>query len=199
MGGMFLFMARSSISRPAMFSRVAANVATEKHTMGIGIQSFTKRLPIVIGPIAGGLLLDRYGFVAGVRIGFAISIVLGGLSIYLQLRLQEDAIPAPAASNQHGSFLAVARAFDPRLRRLLFSDMLVRFCERIPYIWVIIYAVDYAGASATQVGGLIAVESLVAMACYSPAAHLPDPYGTDPFLFATFLFFTAFPLVPLAP
>ncbi len=198
MGGMFLFLAWSSLSLPAMFSLVAANLATEKHTMGIGIQSFTKRLPIVIGPIAGGLLLDRYGFVAGVRIGFAISIVLGGLSIYLQLRLQEDAIPAPAASNQHGSFLAVARAFDPRLRRLLFSDILVRFCERIPYVWVIIYAVDYAGASATQVGVLIAVETLVAMACYIPAAHLADRYGKEPFVVATFLFFSAFPLVLLA-
>src|SRR5260370_21729253 len=119
MGGMFLFLASSSLSLPAMFSLVVANLATEKHTMGIGIQSFTKRLPIVIGPIAGGLLLDRYGFVAGVRIGLAISIVLGGLSIYLPLRLQEEAIPAPAASNHHGSLLAARRPFVPRLRPLL--------------------------------------------------------------------------------
>jgi len=196
--GMFLFLAWSSLSLPAMFSLVAANLATEKHTMGIGIQSFTKRVPIVIGPIAGGLLLDHYGFVAGVRIGLALSIVLGGLSIWLQLRLQEDAIPASAAANPPGSFLSVARAFDPRLRRLLFSDILVRFCERIPYVWVIIYAVDYAGASATQVGVLIAVETLVAMACYIPAAHLADRYGKEPFVVATFLFFTAFPLVLLA-
>ena len=43
--------------------------------MGIGVQSMTKRLPIVIGPIVGGLLIDRYGLLGGIRIGLAISIV----------------------------------------------------------------------------------------------------------------------------
>src|SRR5438094_4412613 len=52
-GGMFLFLAWSSLSLPAMFSLVASSLVREKHTMGIGIQSLTKRLPIIIGPIAG--------------------------------------------------------------------------------------------------------------------------------------------------
>src|SRR5437763_2187949 len=84
--GMFLFLAWSSLSLPAMFSLVASNLAAEKHTMGIGIQSLTKRLPVIIGPIAGGLLIDRYGFVDGVRIGLGLSILLGAFSIWLQLR-----------------------------------------------------------------------------------------------------------------
>ena len=195
-GGMFLFLAWSSLSLPAMFSLVAANLSTQKHTMGIGVQSLTKRLPIVIGPIAGGVLIDRYGLLAGVRIGLAISIVFGLLSIWLQSLLKEDrAASAPAAP---ADFLATFRAFDPRLRRLLFSDILIRFCERIPYAWVVIYAMDYADASATQVGILIAVETLVAMACYVPVAHLTERYGKEPFVIATFLFFTAFPLTLLA-
>ena len=44
---------------------------------------------------------------------------------------------------------------------------------------------------------LIAVETVVAMACYVPAAHLADRYGKEPFVIATFLFFTVFPLTLL--
>jgi MFS family permease len=84
------------------------------------------------------------------------------------------------------------------MRRLLFSDILIRFCERIPYAWVVIYAVDHAGVSATEVGVLIAVETVVAMACYVPSAHLADRYGKEPFVIVTFLFFTVFPLTLLA-
>lgn len=163
--------------------------------MGIGVQSFTKRLPIIIGPVAGGLLIDHYGFVTGIRIGLAISIIFGGLSLLLQSRLQDD---IPAGSPARGNLLDTVRSFDPRLRRLLFSDILIRFCERIPYAWVVIYAMDYGGVSATQVGLLIAVETVVAMACYVPVAHLADRYGKEPFVIATFLFFTAFPLTLLA-
>src|SRR6185369_3725234 len=110
-------------------------------------------------------------------------------------RLQEEIAAAPAVG---GDFLATVRNFEPRLRRLLFSDILIRFCERIPYAWVVIYAVDHAGATATQVGVLIAVETIVAMACYVPAAHLADRYGKEPLVIATFLFFTLFPLTLLA-
>jgi len=35
-----------------------------KHTMGIGIQSLIKRVPIIIGPLVGGFLIDRFGVVA---------------------------------------------------------------------------------------------------------------------------------------
>jgi len=194
-GGMFLFLAWSSLSLPAMFSLVASNLSSQQHTMGIGVQSLTKRLPVVIGPIVGGVLIDRYGFLSGVRIGVAISIVFGVVSIWLQSRLKEDAVSPPVAPQD---FLATFRAFDPRLRRLLFSDILIRFCERIPYAWVVIYAMNYAGATATQVGVLIAIETAVAMACYVPIAHLADRYGKEPFVIATFLFFTVFPLTLLA-
>jgi MFS family permease len=198
LGGMFLFLAWSSLSLPAMFSLVASNLSQEKHTMGIGIQSLTKRVPVIIGPIAGGVLIDHYGFVTGVRIGLALSILLGGLSLWLQSRLQENLPENVAASVPQRGFLTAVRGFDPRLRRLLFSDILIRFCERIPYAWVVIYAVDYAHVSATEVGILIAVETAVAMACYVPVAHLAGRYGKEPFVIATFFFFTIFPLTLLA-
>jgi MFS family permease len=50
------------------------------------------------------------------------------------------------------------------------------------------------GASAAQVGVLIAVEMLVAMATFIPVARLADKYGKEPFVIATFVFFTLFPL-----
>src|SRR5579864_3464332 len=190
-GATFLFLAWSALSLPAMFSLVAANLSSAKHTMGIGVQSLIKRLPIVIGPLAGGILIDRYGVVSGVRVGLVISIILGLAAILVQRQIQDDPFGFERAST---SFLAVVRSFDPPLRRLLFSDILVRFCERIPYAWVVIYAMDDVGISATRVGVLTAIEVIVASACYVPVAALAERYGREPFVIATFFFFTVFPL-----
>ena len=190
-GATFLFLAWSAFSLPAMFSLVAANLSSAKHTMGIGMQSLIKRLPIVIGPLAGGVLIDRYGVVSGVHAGLVISIVLGLAAILVQRQIQDDPFGFEHAST---NFLAVVRTFDPPLRRLLFSDILVRFCERIPYAWVVIYAMDDVGISATKVGVLAAIEVLVAVACYVPVAYLAERYGREPFVIATFFFFTIFPL-----
>ena len=190
-GGTFLFLAWSTLSLPAMFSLVAQNLSSAKHTMGIGVQSLIKRVPIVIGPLVGGVLIDRYGVVGGVRAGLIISIGMGLVGLFVQRRIQEDPFKFERAST---SFREVVRSFDPPLRRLLFSDILVRFCERIPYAWVVIYAMDDVGLSATKVGVLTAIEMIVASACYIPVAYLAERYGREPFVIGTFFFFTLFPV-----
>ncbi len=190
-GGTFLFLAWSTLSLPAMFSLIAKNLAAEKRTMGIGMQSLMRRVPMLIGPLMGGLLIDHYGMVGGVRAGLGISIAMGLIGWLAQRRIREESLqfePAP------GSFWVVVKGFDPGLRRLLFSDILVRFCERIPYAWVVIYAMDVVGVSGTGVGLLTAIEMIVAMACYVPVAYLAERFGKEPFVIATFFFFTIFPL-----
>ena len=191
LGGMCLFLAWSNLSLPAMFTLVASSLPAAKHTMGIGIQSLIKRIPIIAGPIVGGILIDRYGVARGVRIGFAISIVFGLCALVVQSRVRDrwDAVPRGP-----GNLMQTWRAFEPRLKRLLASDILIRFCERIPYAWVIIYAMDNAGVSGKQAGMLTAVEMLFAMACYVPAAHYAERYGKEHFVVATFVFFSLFPV-----
>jgi MFS family permease len=191
----FLFLAWSCFSLPATFSLVGAALHEQKHAMGIGVQSVIKRLPIIIGPVCGGVLIDSFGIVIGVRIALAITIVLGIGTMLLQRRLGEEKSEMPF---QGLRFWRVVSDFPPALRRLLASDILIRFCERIPYAWVVIYVMDNAGMTATQVGVLAAIEVATSVLCLIPAAYLADKYGREPFVITTFVFFTAFPLALLA-
>src|SRR4030095_11276208 len=53
---------------------------------------------------------------------------------------------------------------------------------------------DYTGVSGEQVGVLTAVEMAVAMLCIIPASHYADQRGREPFVVATFIMFTLFPI-----
>jgi len=150
-----------------------------------------RRLPVLIGPIAGGVLMDRYGLAPGVHAGVAVSIFLATCALILQNAIRLEEAPAPKTQT---NLLRVLGDFDPNLRSLLLSDILIRFCERIPFAWVVIYAMDIRGVTATQVGLLTAVEMIAAIACYIPASYLADRLGKGPFVIATFIFFTLFPL-----
>jgi MFS family permease len=191
--GMFLFLSWSCFSLPATFSLVAAALEANRHSMGIGVQSVIKRLPIMIAPFFGGLLIDRFGVINGVRIALAISIVFSAATIVVQRQLQDEPkseTPPEARMN----FWQSLGKFNRPMRRLLLSDILVRFCERIPYAWVVIFAMDYIGVSAKEVGILIAVEMLAAILCLIPASHYADRYGREPFVIVTFIMFTLFPI-----
>src|SRR5947208_9493258 len=74
--GMFLFLSWTCFSLPATFSLVGATLEANRHSMGVGIQSVIKRLPIMIAPGFGGTLIDRFGIIGGVRVPFLISIFL---------------------------------------------------------------------------------------------------------------------------
>ena len=188
---MILFLAWSNLSLPAMFSLVAVGLPSTKLVMGIGVQSMVKRFPIIVGPMIGGTLLDAYGIEHGFRYGVAVSIACGLASFALESRI-EGAPPIPSDPRQ--DFPSTVRAFDPQLRRLLLSDILIRLCERIPAAWIVIYAMDSVHASATDVGLLTSVEMVTAMLCYLPVAHWADRSRKEPFVIATFGFFTLFPL-----
>src|SRR5437773_6647650 len=65
--GSFLFLAWSALSLPATFSVVATSLQASRHTMGIGLQSLVRRVPMMLGPLIGGWLVTRYGWAGGVQ------------------------------------------------------------------------------------------------------------------------------------
>ena len=88
---------------------------------------------------------------------------------------------------------------DASLKRLLVSDILIRFCEQIPYAFVVVWCMQTIErpVSAFQFGLLTAIEMATAVLVYIPVAHLADKTTKKPFVMATFVFFTFFPLVLL--
>jgi MFS family permease len=202
--GMFLFLSWTCFSLPATFSLVGVALEANRHSMGVGVQSVIKRLPITIAPILGGILIDRFGIINGVRIALLLSVVLSAVTIPVQCRMREEpnggarpvrARPASGTPQQdRWDFWRSLRQFNSPMRRLLLSDILIRFCERIPYAWVVIFAMDYVGVSAEQVGVLTTIEMLAATLCIIPASHFADRRGREPFVLVTFIMFTLFPL-----
>jgi MFS family permease len=191
--GMFLFLSWTCFSLPATFSLVGAALEANRHSMGVGVQSVIKRLPIMVAPFFGGILIDRFGIVSGVRIALAVSIVLSALTILVQRQLREESKEKIAESDRW-NFWQSLREFNSPMRRLLLSDIMIRFCERIPYAWVVIFAMDYIGVSGRQVGVLTTIEMLAATLCIIPASHYADRHAREPFVIVTFVMFTLFPI-----
>lgn len=197
--GAFLFLAWSALSLPTTFAVVATSLQARQHTMGIGVQSMVRRVPMMVGPLGGGWLIDHFGWQQGMQHALLACISLSLLTAGFQwLMFEPGAAKAAQETVSVGSnFIGVVRSFTPALRELLVSDILIRFCERLPYAWVIIWAMNYGGVTAQQFGVLITFEMLTAMVCYIPVAHLADRYGRRPFVLVTFLFFTLFPIALL--
>jgi len=215
-GGAVLFISWTAISLPATMSLVARVLPRSKRTMGVSMHSLVRRIPMALGPLVGGALIGAWGERTGVRLAFAGALALAVVALVMQQTLIEDDRPAGAvgqagpgesaagaapaagtAAAKRPSALALARGMSPQLRKLLVADILVRFCEQIPYAFVVIWAVKTIAhpVSAFQFGVLTAIEMATAVLCYIPVAYLADRSGKKPFVLMTFAFFTVFPVV----
>lgn len=208
LGGAALFLSWSAISLPATMGLVARALPKNQRTMGVSMHSLVRRVPMALGPLLGGLFIGWWGVERGVRLAFVAALALAMIAALLQQRLIEDDPVKQGESKpqaQRNPF-RLWKEMGGDLKRLLVADILVRFCEQIPYAFVVIWAVGAAqdsgaahsgSVSALQFGVLRSIEMATAALIYLPVAYLADRSHKKPFVVLTFAFFTLFPLVLL--
>jgi len=192
--GAVFFISWTAISLPAIMSLVSKAVPKDKRTLGVSLHSLTRRIPMALGPVVGGALIQVFGRIQGVRISFGVALLLGAIAIVLEVFfIKED--PDAGKKNRAVRLGDSIRFITPDLRNLLISDILVRFAEQIPYAFVVLWVVDRNGMTPLQFGVLTTIEMVTAMLVYIPIAILADRNSKKPFVLTTFVFFTAFPIV----
>lgn len=187
--GSIFFLSWTAISLPATMSLVATTLPVNKRGMGVTMHSLVRRIPMALGPLMGGWFIQTYGRIRGIRYAFLVAIVFALIALVIQ---QLFITPPPKkAKETTGKKLRLSS----QLKRLLISDILVRFCEQIPYAFVVVWVMESKGLKATQFGVLTAVEMVTAMLIYIPVAYLADRSHRKPYIAITFMNFTLFPLV----
>lgn len=192
--GSFFFLSWTSLSLPAAMELIRGEVPKNKQVMGVSLHSLVRRIPMALGPMIGGFLIDKFGVTDGIRLSFLIALFLGIVStVVQQFTLKKDS----PQGDDHQAFVSLS-GFPSGLKWLLVSDILVRFSEQMPYAYIALWAISTsggAGVSASQFGVLTAIEMVVALLVYIPVAYFADRMRKKPFVVITYIFFSLFPLI----
>jgi len=195
--GAMLFLSWTAISLPATMSLVSSVLPKDKRTMGVTMHSLFRRFPMALGPILGGTCIGIWGEENGIRIAFIFALIMALIAMILQeiMIKEENLKPKKPVKNP----IKLMSAMTPALRNLLISDILIRFCEQIPYAFVVVWSMKIIShpVSGLQFGYLTAIEMFTAILIYIPVAYFADKAGKKPFVVMTFIFFTLFPLALL--
>lgn len=187
--GLALSMAWNSMASPAVFAVIGDALPPERRAMGFTLQSMIKRAPMAAAPLAGGALIAAAGVLTGVRLGLAITLVLAAATVLIVRRINLPVIKG-AATNMRG----VWRSFHAALKRLLISDIIIRTCEGMVDVFIVLYVTNVIGVSVARYGILIAIQLTTSILVYIPAARIAGRIGRKPFVIATFSCFALFPV-----
>jgi len=203
--GAVLFISWSAISLPATMSLMYRVLPQNKRTMGVTMHSLVRRIPMALGPLVGGIFIGVWGERDGVRLAFGASLAMAAIALVLQQRLIADdgsGTKSPGdtrALSPEKNPLKLLRLMNPAMKGLLVTDILIRFCEQIPYAFVVVWCLKTIAdpVTAFRFGLLTTIEMATAVLVYIPVAYLADRSHKKPFVLITFIFFTFFPLVLL--
>lgn len=189
-GGLALVMAWSSMASPTLFAVVGDALPKERRALGFTVQSILRRIPIVVAPTFGGLAIAAYGVIDGVHLGLGFTVALGAITLAavhrVDIPVERDRVPT--------NVLMVWRSLPQPLRWLLTCDILIRTCEGLVDVFVVLYVMNIVGISAPAYGLLVGVQAATAIVAYLPVARRADRTGRKPFVMATFVAFALFPI-----
>ena len=188
--GLALVMAWTSMASPALFAVIGDALPKGRRAMGFTIQSILRRVPIMIAPVVGGLVVASVGVERGVRRLLLVTLALAAVTFVVASRVNVAVIAQPTPTRIAG----VWRSLPGALRRLLASDIVVRICEGMVDVLVVLYATNVVGVTLPQFGVLVSLQMATSIAVYFPAAALADRIGRKPLVTATFAAFALFPL-----
>jgi MFS family permease len=188
--GLAFAMAWSSLASPTLFAVIGDALPRERRALGFTVQSILRRIPIAVAPTLGGLAIAAYGVVGGVQLGLGLTVALAAVTLLAIRRVDIPVTPDAVPTN----IVAVWRSLPVPLRWLLTSDIVVRTCEGLVDVFVVLYAINVVGIGAPAFGALVGIQAVTAIISYLPGARVADRTGRKPFVIATFLAFAAFPV-----
>lgn len=175
---------------PAMFSIVGDLAPENRRAQWIGIVSGSAAAGWIVGPLLGGLLYDRFGYV----VPFAASIGLAVAALLLAVILiPETHIPVSHPDRPPVTWLHGLRALPARSTVLLL--LLITFGAMFAWAFIepqfMFYAYDDLGWTSSQLGLVISAFGTAFMLGAFGLGHLSDRRGRKPVLMLGLVLFAA--------
>jgi len=187
--GLALVMAWQAMGSSAMFATIGDALPRESRAMGFTIQSMLKRIPMVISPLIGGAMIGALGLQKGIRKGLEVTLILAVLAAGLLFLLR-----LPPTARDAARMSGVWKSFHPTLKRLLASDIVIRMCEGMADIFVVLYVTNVSGITIPSYGVLVAVQLMTAILIYVPSAKVASRVGRKRLVIVTFSCFAFYPI-----
>lgn len=176
------------LSVPATFEVVGNEVAQNRRNIAFSVQSIQKRLPKVLGPLIGGLVM-MIGYWLNLILAFGLIFLTSLIQFRLlnKLKPTKDPVKIP--------FRQLLYDIPPDLRRLLTAEIILRWGDWFVRDFAVLYVVGVLMQTKAEAGILLAITSITALINYIPVGKFVDK-AKSPKLFIglSFAFFALFPL-----
>ncbi len=175
------------ISIPAINALIAESLPIERRSSGFAAYRTVTWMPMIITSLLGGIFMDYYGVVRGVRLCLIAMLIVSIASTLVRWRYIKETLEIPqvqpADAQQSKSFGDIVQGLGDMPRRvwvLTVVAALSGFAIRIVRSFMVVYAVEVIGLTKTQWGLIGTLVSIISTVLTFPGGVLADRVGRKP-------------------
>lgn len=188
-----LLASAGMLGMPAMNALMAESLPEEKRSAGFAAYRTVTWMPMIITSFLGGVFMDRYGVLRGVRLCLIAGVIVSALSTILRWRMLEETHTKEHRS-EHGTSFKLGgirqnlRTVPREIWVLTVVASMSGFAMRIVWSFMVVYAVEVVGLTNTQWGVIGTIVSIISTALTYPGGMLADRIGRKPCIIVSRIF-----------
>jgi MFS family permease len=173
---------------PAMNALMAESLPIVSRGAGLSAYRAVTWMPMIITGLLGGVIMDTYGVVQGVKLCVSATLIVSIFSVILRWRFLTETLDRTRnkedegkkeASNKDG-VLQQLRTLPREIWILTMVAALSGFAIRLVMSFMVVYAVEVVGLTNTQWGLIGTAVSLISTVLTIPGGVLADRIGRKP-------------------
>jgi len=173
---------------PAMNALMAESLPMVSRGAGLSAYRAVTWMPMIITGLLGGVIMDTYGVVQGVKLCVSATLIVSIFSVILRWRFLTETLDMTRnkedegkkeASNKDG-VLQQLRTLPREIWILTVVAALSGFAIRLVMSFMVVYAVEVVGLTNTQWGLIGTAVSLISTVLTIPSGILADRIGRKP-------------------
>ena len=168
----------TSLYMPAFNSLIAQSLPRHSRASGYGAYNMITGLPNIVSPIIGGIVMDNFGYVEGLKMFLIIQIIVSLIVTYIRYKLVkdiDDSDVSPTIKKESPSLNI--KDYPKNLKVMLVTAILGSISMRLVMSLGSLYALDVLKITNTQLGLITTIASIFSTFLALPSGMISDKYG----------------------
>jgi MFS family permease len=174
---------------PATNALIAESLPQKSRGAGFAAYRMVTWMPMIVTSLLGGIVMDYYGVVQGVRLCLIASLICSIISAFLRWKFITETLETTVVKIEN--VRVQKSSLKDRLRQqlgaiprsvwiLIIVSSLSGFAMRVVFSFMVVYSVEVVGLTKTQWGVIGTVVSLISTVLTVPTGILTDRIGRKP-------------------
>ena len=180
------------ISIPAINALIAESLPQERRSSGFAAYRSVTWMPMIITSLLGGMFMDHYGVVRGVRLCLNAMLIISIAITIVRWRYIRETLETtkrrPEDAKESKSAKSIIKGLGDMPREvwvLTAVAALSGFAMRTVWSFMVVYAVEVIGLTKTQWGLIGTIVSIISTVLTIPGGILADRIGRKPCIIAS--------------